>query len=484
MLKRSTTSAFGELLVSLGYVTRDQIREVESDGDRPDHRLGEELLAYGYIARDELQHALAVAAEEPSRAPDKPPLGRVLVELDHLAPARLEAMLDAQRLEHRPLGELLVDRGECTYRQVFDALTLQNIVASRTRPPGPPGPPAATPSNGVRVLVVDDSELVCRFVTEALHARGFEVVTLQDPHEALVCVTSLRPDLVVTDLEMPGMTGIELCSQLKARSAELPVIILTGNDTKAQPSIGLRAGADDYVRKSAPMEELAARIDSVMRRTAATERMRRLFARYTSDAIVDEVLRAGEVVLTGEQREVTVVFADIRDFTSVVESLPPARVMTALNDVLGRLADAVLGCGGTLDKFLGDGVMGVFGAPVAHDDDAQRAFAAARRMIGAVAERNRTGVEPMLEIGIGVNTGSVVAGSLGNERRTEYTCIGDPVNVAARLCALAAPGEILVGGATAERLDLRTLDRLPAVNLKGKSYPVDIYRARGELSLG
>ena len=101
--------------------------------------------------------------------------------------------------------------------------------------------------------------------------------------------------------------------------------------------------------------------------------MRKLFARYTSDAVVDEILSAGEVVLTGEKREVTVLFADIRNFTALAETLPPEQVMGVLNEVLGRLADAVLTCGGTLDKFLGDGLMAVFGAPVAHETTRARA---------------------------------------------------------------------------------------------------------------
>ncbi len=252
---------------------------------------------------------------------------------------------------------------------------------------------------------------------------------------------------------------------------------------------GLKAGADDYVHKGASMGELAARIEAVVRRTGETERMRRLFARYTSDAVVDEILSRGDVVLTGEKRQVTVLFADIRDFTGLVDSLPPEYVVRLLNGALGRMADAVLTCGGTLDKFLGDGLMAIFGAPVAHGDDALRAVQAARMMMESVRELNddnkRTWASerpdapaPELELGIGINSGLAVVGNVGSARRTEYTCIGDAVNVAARFCALARPGEILVGEQTSALVGhTERLEPLPPVRLKGKKGALPVFRA-------
>ena len=252
----------------------------------------------------------------------------------------------------------------------------------------------------------------------------------------------------------------------------------TANDEESTRLKGLREGADDYVSKGASMEELAVRVETVLRRTRETDRVRRMFAQYTSDAVVEEILRTGEVVLSGEKREVTVLFADLRNFTSFAESHAPEEVMRQLNQVLGRLADVVLEHGGTLDKFLGDGLMAVWGAPVRHADDAVQAVRAALQMIREVAEVNTTRVgEAPFELGVGLNTGMVLAGSIGSARRTEYTCIGDAVNVASRLCALAAPGWVLLGETTASAVgDAITVETLEPVRVKGKAHPVPLFR--------
>jgi len=370
----------------------------------------------------------------------------------------------------------VVDRGFCTYPQVYEALALQRRVEH-------PAEAVVSPVGGkLRVVLVDDSELACEMVTDGLTARGYEVVAFQNPYEALEAVGRLKPAILITDLEMPGIDGVGLCQRLKQGPARsVPVIILTGNNEDTDRVEGLRAGADDYILKSASLDEIVARIESVLRRTGETERMRKLFARYTSDAVVEEILKGPDVVLTGERLEVTTLFADLRNFTGLADSLAPERTVGLLNTVLGRLSEAVLTCGGTLDKFLGDGLMAVFGAPVRRDDDPLRAWQAAHMMMEAMKEIRAAGEsagEPLLELGIGLNTGVVVAGNIGGSRRTEYTCIGDAVNVAARLCALAGPGEILVGERTRELLPMTTgFEPLPPVLLKGKAHPTPLFRA-------
>jgi adenylate cyclase len=473
---------FGDILISLGLVTRPQLEEALALQALTNQRVGEALVSLGYVTRDQLKEALLEQlglADAP--AANKPKLGELLVGLKHITVPQLEDALGRQRRDGRKLGEILVELGYCSYKQIYEALGLQQQRGRKEQ--------QAAPGGKRRVLVVDDSPLACSVVEEGLVTAGYEVFTFQDPYEAMEQVHRLKPAIVLSDLDMPGMDGSELCRRLKdGPSRAVPVIILTANDGEAEKVGGLRAGADDYVNKSASMDELAARIESVVRRTGETERMRKLFARYTSDAVVDEIMKSGEIVLTGEKREVTVLFSDLRNFTALAESLSPEETVGILNDVLGRMSDAVLTCGGTLDKFLGDGLMAVFGAPVRRSDDALRAVQAARMMQEAVRELNaeaqrawregRRKTQPQeLKLGIGINSGAVVAGNLGSQLRTEYTCIGDAVNVAARLCSLAGGGEILAGQRTRDLAGQGgRFEELPPVKLKGKAQPVPLYR--------
>ena len=473
---------FGDFLTELGLVTEGQVQEALALQPLTGNRVGEALLSLGYLTRAQLQRALSMAVQQgDALVLDRPPLGEILVGLRYLDDAGVEAGLASQQKTGRRLGEVLVEQGAIDHKQLYEALGLQQRMAP---PDEPPEEAAAPQSNGHKVMVIDDSELACMLVKEGLTSQGYEVSCFMDPFLALEQLDVLKPDLVLTDLEMPGLSGTEICQRLKlGPSHALPVIILTANDADTQRVKGLRGGADDYVNKDVSMEELAARVETVLRRTSETERVRRLFARYTSDAVVEEILRSGDVVLTGERREVTVLFADLRNFTSFAETQTPEAVMRLLNEVLGRLADAVLEENGTLDKFLGDGLMAVWGAPVRHDDDAAAAVRAALRMIAEVDELNqRRPFDAKLELGIGLTTGPALAGSLGNARRTEYTCVGDTVNVASRLCSLAGPGEVLVGEGTARALEhLGPLEALAPARVKGKAQPVPLFRVTPQL---
>jgi adenylate cyclase len=483
----ASSPLFGDLLLKLGIVTPSQVQEALALQTLTGQRVGEALISLGYVTREQIQDALSEALGLNSdRTVAHPPLGELLVGMKYISLSQLEEALAFQRKDGRKLGEILVEMGHCSYKQIYEALSLQGRISGRLETPRP-----ATEGKH-RVMVVDDSPLACAFVQEGLETLGYEVVVFDDPYKALEQVSKVQPAIVLTDLDMPGLDGVELCRRLKDGPArQVPVIVLTANDGETERVQGLRAGADDYVNKSASMNELSARIESVMRRTGETERMRKLFARYTSDAVVEEILKSPDtVVLTGEKREVTVLFADIRNFTGLAESLPPEQVVGVLNQVLGRLSDAVLTAGGTLDKFLGDGLMAVWGAPVHRSDDALRALQSSKMMMAAMEElrgqaeaefaaRPEDGRPLVLELGIGINSGVVVAGNIGGAMRTEYTCIGDAVNVAARLCALAGPGEILVGERTHELVQGGELsfEDLPPVKLKGKQQPVPLYRA-------
>lgn len=212
--------------------------------------------------------------------------------------------------------------------------------------------------------------------------------------------------------------------------------------------------------------------------------VRASFERFFAPSVAAAIATAPEAaVLGGRRLPVAVLFGDIRGFTPLAEQSSPEELAALLGDYLAAMIDAVFEHHGTLDKFTGDGVMAVWGAPFPLDDAADRALAAASAMRAELARQNaRRAAEGRapIEAGFGVSFGEVFAGNIGSERRLEYTVVGDAVNLAARLCELAGPGEILVDEELANRLsDRGALEPMPALTIRGRAASVRAYRALG-----
>jgi adenylate cyclase len=254
-----------------------------------------------------------------------------------------------------------------------------------------------------------------------------------------------------------------------------------------QATRAIGAGNFNIALPVASRDELGVLTDSFNRMARSLrekEMIKRAFTRYVAREVVEEILKDPEnLVLSGERRQVTVLFCDVRGFTPMSERLSPEEVVLLLNDFYNLMIETTFKYDGTLDKFLGDAVMAVFGAPMAHPDHSARAIRTALAMQEGISglneRRTRDGKEP-IAVGIGVSAGEAVAGTVGTEDRMEYTVIGDSVNLAARLESNAKPGQILISQRTHEAVrDLVEARPLGRIRVKGKEEEVEVYEVLG-----
>ena len=254
-----------------------------------------------------------------------------------------------------------------------------------------------------------------------------------------------------------------------------------------QATGAIAAGNFNITLPVASRDELGVLTDSFNRMARSLrekEMIKRAFTRYVAREVVEEILKDPEnLVLSGERRQVTVLFCDVRGFTPMSERLAPEEVVLLLNDFYTLMIETTFKYDGTLDKFLGDAVMAVFGAPMAHPDHSARAIHTALAMqegITGLNERRVRDGKEAISVGIGVSAGEAVAGTVGTEDRMEYTVIGDSVNLAARLESNAKPGQILISHRTYERVrDLVDARPLGRIRVKGKEEEVEVYEVLG-----
>jgi adenylate cyclase len=300
------------------------------------------------------------------------------------------------------------------------------------------------------VLVVDDDALNRRLLTATLAKEGIRTTSATDGAQALDAIREDPPDVVLLDIEMPGIDGFEVLERIKGDETvrHLPVIMISGlGDTESVVRC-LEIGADDFLPKPFDAAILRARVNAGFDKKALhdleRERVRDIFTRFLPEPMVDEVLARtdGDARIHPELLTGTVLFGDLRGFTSFAEGRSVDEVIDAINTYLTLMTDAVLDHGGTLVDYMGDGIMAAFGAPVASDDHADLALAAARAMAGEqLATFNAwlsatAGVQEPIRMGIGINSGPVVSGSVGSPRRLDYAVIGDTTNTASRIEAM------------------------------------------------
>jgi adenylate cyclase len=361
------------------------------------------------------------------------------------------------------------------------------------------------------VLVVDDLPQNIRLLEAILAPRGYRVASASSGREALERLAAEPVDLVLLDILMPEMDGYEVCRALRADTATsfLPVVMITASGEQEKVA-AIEAGADDFIAKPFDQAELLARVRSLLRikqyhdtieaqaselaawnreleqrvkdQVDALERLGRL-RRFLSPQLAELVVSSGdESFLQSHRREITVVFCDLRGFTSFAETVEPEDLMAVLGEYHAALGDLVHRFDGTLERFTGDGLMVIFNDPMDCPDAPERAVRMALAMRGRVAQLaegwSRRGYD--LDFGVGISQGHATLGRIGFEGRSDYTAIGSVTNLAARLCAEAQPRQILISQRVYAAIeDIVVADSVGELALRGFSRPARAYNVVG-----
>ena len=361
-----------------------------------------------------------------------------------------------------------------------------------------------------RILVVDDNETNRDIIVTRLEANGYETLQAADGQEALAAVTQHHPDLVLLDVMMPNIDGLEACRQLKGNAglAFTPVILVTAKAATQDVVAGLDAGADEYLTKPIDQSALVARVRSVLRikalhdqvqaqaadlatwnqtleqrvreQVAEIERIGRL-KRFLSPQVAKLVSAGDERVLQSHRGEVTVVFCDLRNFTAFAEKAEPEEVMTVLREYHNTLGLVIDKYEGTVERFAGDGVMVLFNDPLPCPAPSARAVKMALEMRDGVAKiaAKWEAYGHDLGFGIGVAHGYATLGCIGYEGRFQYSVTGTVANLASRLCDQALNGQILVDAKVhAEVEALAELEAVGELVLKGFRRSVKAFNVR------
>jgi adenylate cyclase len=287
------------------------------------------------------------------------------------------------------------------------------------------------------LLVVDDNRVNRLLLGRALEQLGHRVSFAENGRQALEALRQREVDLVLLDIEMPEMDGYQTLTALAAdpRLRDIPVVMMSSVEEVDSVARCIDLGAEDYLFKPVNAVLLKARVGASLEKKRLRDQQRELVRKFATAEVADALLTTG-VALGGNPVEASVMFSDIRSFTSIAGALPQADTFELLNSYYTLMFDAIGGHGGIVNQMLGDGLMAIFGAPLPHPRHRDAAVRAALEMLELVDGFNReqalrNAVE--IRIGIGIASGSVIAGFTGTQQRVTYTCVGDTVNLAAHL---------------------------------------------------
>lgn len=332
------------------------------------------------------------------------------------------------------------------------------------------------------LLVVDDNKVNRLLLGRSLEQQGHKVEMAENGQQALEAMRAKPFDLVLLDIEMPEMNGYQVLEKTSTdlQLRDIPIIITSALDELDSVVKCIEMGAEDYLTKPVNAVLLKARIGASLEKKRLRDQQRELIRKFATSEVATDLETSG-FALGGKFVEATAMFSDIRSFTTIAETQSPEETIELLNTYYTLMFEAISDQGGVVNQMVGDGLMAIFGAPLTQTDHCDRAVKAALDMIDMIQLLNADRIpqgKSEIRIGIGIASGQVIAGYTGTTRRATYTCVGDTVNLAARLEShtKVVGKPILIDEATQKALvsPIRT-DAEGLVQLKGKVNEVQVF---------
>jgi class 3 adenylate cyclase len=337
------------------------------------------------------------------------------------------------------------------------------------------------PAPGI-ILIADDNRVNRLLLGRGLEHDGHAVVFAEHGGEALELLRRGRFDLMLLDVLMPELDGYGVLGELQRdpHLRDIPVIVTSSLDELDSVVRCLEMGAEDYLTKPVNAVLLNARINASLEKKRLRDQQRELMSKFTTKEVAEDLLTSG-FSLGGKHVDASAMFCDIRSFTTIAEAQDPAQTIELLNDYYTLMMDAINGEGGIVNQMEGDGLMAIFGAPMPREDHRRAAVLAARQMIDLIRlfnEEQAAQGKVQIQIGVGIASGRVIAGYTGTHQRATYTCVGDTVNVAARLEShtKVVNRPILIDEDTRHGLgDGIAVEPQGELLMKGKTEPINVY---------
>jgi len=339
-----------------------------------------------------------------------------------------------------------------------------------------------------KILIVDDEPFNVDYLEQELEDLDYDIITARDGREGLHRVRQELPDLILLDIMMPVMDGFAVLAQLKADPAlrNIAVIVISAMNDLENVIKGIKGGAEDYLPKPFEPTLLHARIAASLEKKSLRDQQMKLLHTFATEEVAEELMKSG-FTLGGRNMDATIMFADIRSFTTYTEQHEAADVVELLNSYFATMFRPISSHGGIINQIVGDGLMALFGTLQKQEDHRVQAVLTAMEMVSVLKEFNQKRAaenKATIKIGIGIASGVVMAGYAGTQHRATYTCVGNTVNLAARIEShtkvVGLP--ILIDAETRAHLPASIpLDSLGEVLFRGKTIAVQVYSVRTEV---